>query len=197
MAKLHIITLNQDIEFSGGRLTAGTVLGNFDSEVGMDPTQVFNMLQYRQASIEVVDYEPEDILANLPSASNGDEGDDDGLLDAADMQPVASTISVAAQEVAQVEEVKKSDLYSIPMSESTVEALIDGGIPDLEALIEYIQSGKDLVDLPKIGPVKVKNILDAVKSSGIMDTLAAAEGPSDSHETIETGETDASEASVA
>lgn len=196
MAKLHIITLNQDIEFSGGRLTAGTVLGNFDSEVGMDPTQVFNMLQYRQASIEVVDYEPEAILDSLPMSLSNDEGEEGDEDELGDSQPAVSTVSVAAQEVVKVEEVKKSDLYSIPMSESTVEALIAGGIPDLKALIEYIQSGKDLVDLPKIGPAKVKNILDAVKSSGIMDTLAAADGPSISAETIEAGETEASGASV-
>lgn len=177
MAKLHIITLNQDTEFSGIKLTAGTVLGSFDSEVGIDPTQAFNMLQYRQASVDVIEYDPKDQDELLPTNVPSDDDDDsDDVIKASDATEPNVAVAVSDQvAVDKVDNTPQSDLYSIPLSESTVEALIAAGIPDLKALTDYIASGKDLVDLPKIGPVKVKNILDALKSSGISDSLAAAD----------------------
>jgi hypothetical protein len=163
MIKLYTFVLSQDMNFGQLELKAGTELGAFQTELDVDPIVVFNAFQYRQVSVQVTEFDPEELLnqQGIDTSLAGDESEDsDDDSEGGDSQSpnVDSTPSVSTEPT-----VAPSDLYSIGLTEGTVKALVSAKIDSVQSLVEYVRSGKDLGDLEGIGPKKVEAIMTAIE----------------------------------
>ena len=163
MIKLYTFVLSQDMSFGQLDLKAGTELGSFQTEFDIDPSVVFNAMQYRQVSVQVTEFDPEELLnqQGIDTSLAGDEyDDDDDDSEGGDSQSpnVDSTPSATIEPT-----VAQSDLISIGLTEGTVKALVSAKIDSVQLLVEYVKSGKDLGDLEGIGPKKVEAIMTAIE----------------------------------
>jgi hypothetical protein len=163
MIKLYTFVLSQDMNFGQLELKAGTELGQFHTEFDIDPSVVFNALQYRQVSVSVTEFDPEELITAqglIPSLAGDEDDDDDDESEGGDSQSpnVDSNPSVTSEPT-----VAQSDLYSIGLTEGTVKALVSAKIDSVQSLVEYVKSGNVLGDLEGIGPKKVEAIMTAIE----------------------------------
>ncbi len=153
--KRHEVRLTCDCQFSHGVVAAGTLVGVImmrDEKI--DPISLLGMIQFNQASIvetELKDiYEPDETVSEESSAFvEESEGT---------VETVESEDSFDDDQ----EDAPESDLAGI-LDESLIELLKLNGIETKAQLLEFLASGKDLVDLDKIGTTRAKRILAAVE----------------------------------
>jgi hypothetical protein len=162
VAKVYTYTLLQETNFGQTKVAGGTVVANMVVEHDcIDPMQIVTMAQYRQISVEVTDLDQENIpvvekdlvLDREPNnvQSEGDSSD--------------SSESISENEAPSDEPIK-SDLHAI-LDEKIVSALEANGIDSQAKLREFIASGKDMSELDKIGPGRVKTIMAAISNNGL------------------------------
>jgi hypothetical protein len=182
------VRINQNTHFGSVVAEANSVLAEFRLAECCDITQLLALIQYRQATLELVepaipepspdaDLHVDDLNdqdGDLDGDLNGDQGDDlDG--DEANEDDVDGDIDADedggdedgsdADEDGGERSQPDTSLSSIGFDEGLVEALSINGINSRAELQSYIDSGKDLVDLAKIGVVRVKKILELLESA--------------------------------
>jgi hypothetical protein len=116
------------------------------------------MAQYRQMKVEVTDLDPVDaavvekdlVLDREPInvQSESESGSEPSVNEASSDEPI------------------KSDLHAI-LDEKIVAALEANGLDSQAKLREFVASGKDMGQLDKIGPGRVKTIMAAISNNGL------------------------------
>ena len=163
MPKVYTYTLDQETNFGQTKVSGGTVVANMVVEHDcIDPMQVVTMAQYRQMSVVVTDLDQDDIpvvekdlvLDREPinTQSESESGESGSELSDANEAPSDAPI--------------KSDLHAI-LDEKIVSALEANGLDSQAKLREFIASGKDMSELDKIGPGRVKTIMAAISNNGL------------------------------
>lgn len=146
--KRNEVRLTCDCQFSHGVVKAGTLVGLvMMRDEKIDPISLLSMIQFGQASIVAKESEDEeelvvDAVENTEVAVEEPEPVEEDLFDKAPELP--------------------SDLVGI-LDESLIESLKLNGIETKAQLLEFLASGKELVDLEKIGSSRAKRILAAVE----------------------------------
>jgi hypothetical protein len=143
------IRLTGDSQFSHGVIAAGSLVATISMREPIEPTSLLSMIQFGQASMsaafdqdEPIDQEPiDEVLDSIESETN---------------------LEGLTEELTQEPEPIASDLAEI-LDETLVEALRSNRIESKAQLLEFLASGKDLVDLDKIGATRAKRILAAVE----------------------------------
>lgn len=163
MAKVYTYTLDQETNFGQTKVAGGSVVANMVVEHDcIDPMQLVTMAMYRQIKVEVTDLDPVDVSVvekdlvldrepiNVQSESESSESGSEG----SDANKAPS------------DEPIKSDLHAI-LDEKIVTALEANGLDSQAKLREFIASGKDMSELDKIGPGRVKTIMAAISNNGL------------------------------
>lgn len=152
MMKRFEIKLTGDSQFSHGVVKAGSLVGVLVMREPIEPTSILSMIQFSQAMIEEKEESTDE--------SSSDESEQvENVID--------TTLDEVTEDEQEPEVVSVSDLTEF-LDESLVEALAVNGIKSKSELLEFIASGKDLIDLEKIGLTRAKKILVAV--SAIQET---------------------------
>jgi hypothetical protein len=140
------IRLTGDAQFSHGVVPAGSLVAKISMKEPIEPTSLLSMIQFGQASMSAIFDQDEDVEPVVESEE----------------QPAPEDTTLDGQDVEEVEEPKKeSDLVEF-LDESLVESLAANNITSKDELFAFIASGKELVDLEKIGPTRAKKILAAI-----------------------------------
>jgi hypothetical protein len=160
MLKLHTFKLLRDMHFEQTLLTAGTVVGVLQSETNVDVSQLLSLVQYNHVSIETTEVDkPElesihdDSGSHVPTPNEDDTSEFD-----------SEHVSDDLQDESELTPKPESDLASLGLDEVCIESLAANQITTKEQLKEFVDSGKNLVDLEKIGPTRAKKILAAMAS---------------------------------
>lgn len=162
MPKVYTYTLDQETNFGQTKVSGGTVVANMVVEHDcIDPMQVVTMAQYRQMSVVVTDLDQDDspvvekdLVLDREPINVQSESESDELSE--------SIIENEAPSDAPI----KSDLHAI-LDEKIVSALEANGLDSQAKLREFIASGKDMSELDKIGPGRVKTIIAAISNNGL------------------------------
>ena len=163
MAKVYTYTLLQETNFGQTKVAGGTVVANMVVEHDcIDPMQIVTMAQYRQISVEVTDldsvyvppFEKDLVLDREPNNVQSESESNESFSELNDANEAPS------------DEPIKSDLHAI-LDEKIVLALEANGIDSQAKLREFISSKKDMSELDKIGPGRVKTIMAAVSNNGL------------------------------
>lgn len=146
--KRNEVRLICDCQFSHGVVTAGTLVGIvMMRDEKIDPISLLSMIQFGQASI----------------VAKESEDDEELVVD------VVESVEVAVEESEPIEEDSFDEVPELPsdlvgiLDESLIESLKLNGIETKAQLLEFLASGKELVDLEKIGSSRAKRILAAVE----------------------------------
>jgi hypothetical protein len=162
VAKAYTYTLDQETHFGQTKIAGGTVVANMVVEHDcIDPTQILSMAMYRQVSVVVTDLDPNDVPVS-------DNVSLEGETVACDIQVTEEATSESADvsNDAPIDQPIGSDLHAI-LDEKIVAALEANKIDSQAKLREFIASGKDMSELDKIGPVRVKTIMAAISGNGL------------------------------
>ncbi len=152
--KRHEVRLTCDCQFSHGVVKAGTLVGVImmrDEKI--EPISLLSMIQFGQASIVATEFEDNDETSQLV-AEESSAVVQESLDSVDDEDPEFDDESEQTD--------TPSDLAGI-LDESLIESLKLNGIETKAQLLEFLASGKDLVDLEKIGTTRAKRILAAVE----------------------------------
>src|SRR5574343_81112 len=165
MSKIHVIKLKYPVQF--GQVNVGTeqpialvTISHPDISLG----SVLSALQYNHAEVaEVLDYDEEDQdpevpeeAAPQPSQEESESGENDPNLEG------NSGSEGQTDQGGQLPQVT-SDLAAAGFDEGLIEALAANEIMNLEQLRNVVASGKELIDLDKIGVVRAKKILELLQ----------------------------------
>jgi hypothetical protein len=150
------VRLTCDSQFSHGVVKAGTLVGIVTMVEPIEPTSLLSMIQFGQAAMEQTDSDESEVIESEPS--NDVERDS---------SPVPETDHLSEEDDSEFDDETEqtdapSDLTGI-LDESLIESLKLNGIETKAQLLEFLASGKDLVDLDKIGTTRAKRILAAVE----------------------------------
>jgi hypothetical protein len=163
VAKVYTYTLLQETNFGQTKVAGGTVVANMVVENDcIDPMQIVTMAMYRQISVEVTDLDQENIpvvekdlvLDREPNNVQSEGEARESGSESGDANEAPSDAPI------------KSDLHAI-LDEKIVSALESNGIDSQAKLREFIASGKDMSELDKIGPGRVKTIMAAISNNGL------------------------------
>ena len=158
MAKMHLFKLVRDMQFGQELLVAGTTIGALHMESNcVDLSQLISMVQYSQVAVESIEVEEAESIHDEPEADAN--ADDTGEFESeSDQEQLQSSKAVP-------ETIKpENDLASLGLDEVLIESLVANAITTKAELFSFVESGKNLVDLEKIGPTRAKKILAAIAS---------------------------------
>lgn len=160
--KRFTYTLVESIDLGRFHFEGGTVLGVFETEhEGVEPDQLMHMAKYRQVAVDVSEVDS-DLMILRDDASQEDylvtdePGDDDSDSDSEGDETTnldGQTSDQQSSDQPDADQLAGSDL-----EESVVLALADNGITTRAQLLAFIETGKDLISLKKIGTDRVKKI---------------------------------------
>jgi len=171
MSKFYKFKLKQDTHFGQEKVEAGTVLAVLRVDVeAADPIQLLSMVNYRQVEVESVEVESKepdvDPTDDEPESSEDVDTQVDGDVDVDTEQPEGGDLDLDGNDDADSESESSDsvsvDLASIGLEESVIESLHANQINNVQELAAYINSGKDLLDLDKIGASRKAKILTAM-----------------------------------
>jgi hypothetical protein len=140
------VRLTSDSQFSHGIVFAGSLVATISMSEPIEPTSLLSMIQFSQASIVAV--EQEELEPELEPESESSANEDQSEEDLGENEVVEDPKVV-------------SDLADF-LDESLIESLAANKITTKDGLFGFISSGKNLVDLEKIGPTRAKRILAAI-----------------------------------
>jgi hypothetical protein len=149
------IRLTGDSQFSHGVIAAGSLVATISMHEPIEPTSLLSMIQFGQASMSAIfdkeEFQPESDLESFESV----EEQPDTTLDGIDSEDNVEDPDQSEPVV--------GDLVDL-LDESLVDSLAANKITTKQELFAFLKTGKDLVDLEKIGPTRAKKILAAIAS---------------------------------
>jgi hypothetical protein len=150
------VRLTSDSQFSHGVVKAGTLVGIVTMVEPIEPTSLLSMIQFSQAAMEQTDSDESEVIESASQETITSESESIGD------EPVDSDSEDSEFDDEPEQTDAPSDLVGI-LDESLIESLKVNGIETKAQLLEFLASGKDLVDLEKIGTTRAKRILAAVE----------------------------------
>ena len=172
MPTVCVAKLKQAMQFEQTELPAGTELAVISIEQdAVRLSQLLSLIQYGHVEVDVLEIEVDedelptpslaDVVSHDGESGSGDgsnsgdhSGDEDGDGDNTDGDQSGGEES---QEL--------GSLARAGFDESLIDALAANEITELDQLIAFVDAGKDLVDLDRIGKVRAEKILSLLDAA--------------------------------